>query len=134
MIKYYFFHLFILIFSLVAVEFLAWPMSLFVFWLLSYIWHFTLCTPGAMENYFKSSKKFSFIRMVFKFHYALLVIFNFKKWNHLKPSLARSTSPILFALLLALLGGKIEWPSLLFGSLTFELFHHFSKKFVFKTL
>lgn len=102
-----------------------------VFFLLAYAWHFTLETPGAKEMWVKSKKRYSFVAMVFRFnHYLQIYAIQFENKfpafiRRFRPSIVRSLSPLLFAVILLFFGGHGNLFFVLLGSLFFEGARHF---------
>ncbi|MDO9334129.1 MAG: hypothetical protein Q7T57_06375 [Dehalococcoidales bacterium] len=107
------------IFSILKVEFLNT-----LFFIMSYIWHFTLLTPGLKDKMLTSRQRFSFINVVVRINYYLQLFIKLKKISF-GPSIVRAISPMLFSLLLILVGGSGNLLFTLLGSICFEATHYF---------
>lgn len=125
--QYYLFHFIVMGIYFLMNNLLDYPFTNTVFFLLAYAWHFTLETPGAKETWLKSSKRFSFIVMVFRFnHYLQIYAVHFEKKIpklifKYKGGLVRAVSPLLFASILLFFGGHGNLFFVLLGSLIFEI-------------
>ena len=110
------------VFSLLEIEFVD-----NLFFTTTYIWHFSLATPGLREKVMASSHKMSFISLVVRVNYYLQLFIRFEKIPY-RPSLIRAFSPLLFILLLKVIGGR---GNILFGlmsSLIFESVYLYADK------
>ncbi len=120
---YYFISLFSaviywLVFNLINIDFVN-----IVFFLLAYIWHFSLLVPGALEYAFKSKSKLSLYVIAIKANY-YLQIFSKKFTFKFQAAMVRAISPLMFTGLLLILGGSGNLLFTLLGSLFFELTHY----------
>lgn len=117
---YYFVSLFMAIVYWLLLTLIDLDFVNIVFFLLAYIWNFSLLVPGALEYAFKSKSKLSLYVIAIKFNYYLSLFtkkYEFKFHN----SIVRSISPALFTLLLLLIGGSGNVLFALLGSLIFEV-------------
>jgi hypothetical protein len=94
-----------------------------LFFTTSFVWHFTLLTPGLKEKMLTKKQRFSFINVVVRTNYYLQLFINVKKWKF-GPSLVRALSPLCFTLLLILVGGNGNVLFTIMGSIAFESAHY----------
>lgn len=111
-----------LIFSILNIEFINT-----LFFMMSYVWHFTLLTPGLKEKMLTQKQRFSFINVVVRINYYLQLFIKIKKVTF-GPAIIRAISPMLFTLVLIVLGGSGNILFTLLGSLAFEATHYFFEK------
>lgn len=98
-----------------------------LFFMTSYVWHFTLLTPGLKEQIFTKKQRFSFINVVVRVNYYLQLFIKIERFPF-GPSLVRAISPCLFSVLLVVAGGSGNVLFTFFGSLAFEAVHYFSTR------
>lgn len=133
--QYYSIHFSVLILTLILFQFFNLLFENQIFFVMAYVWHFTLLTPGAKEMMLKSKRKYSFISIIFKMNHYLQIAFvsiqhKFpNKIVMIKASLLRALSPFLFCTILLFFGGRGDLVFVILGSLFFELFHWTSSKF-----
>ncbi|MGZ3807120.1 MAG: hypothetical protein ACXVCE_03480 [Bacteriovorax sp.] len=125
--RYYFtsmlgFFFFFAILSVLRIDYLNT-----LFFIMSYVWHFTLLTPGLKEKMLVSKQRFSFLNVVVRINYYLQLFIKIKKVPF-GPSIIRAISPLLFTLILMVAGGSGNVLFALLGSICFELSHHFLGK------
>lgn len=97
-----------------------------LFFMTSFVWHFTLLTPGLKEKMLIQKQRFSFINVVVRINYYLQLFIKIKK--PFGPSLIRAFSPLLFSLLLVVAGGSGNVLFTILGSVAFETAHHMITK------
>lgn len=122
--RYYFvsmicFFIFYSIFSLLKIHFLNT-----LFFMLAYIWHFALLTPGLKEKIFTKKQRFSFINVVVRVNHYLQLLIKIDKIPF-GPSIIRAISPLLFTFILMVAGGNGNMIFTLLGSLCFEVAHYY---------
>lgn len=98
-----------------------------LFFMTSFVWHFTLLTPGLKEKMLTQKQRFSFINVVVRVNYYLQLFIKIKKWSF-GSSLVRALSPLIFTLLLVIAGGSGNILFTLMGSLAFETAHYLMTK------
>lgn len=98
-----------------------------LFFMTSYVWHFTLLTPGLKEKMLTKKQRFSFINVVVRTNYYLQLFIKIKK-DPFGSSIIRALSPMLFTLILMVVGGSGNILFTLLGSLSFEVTHYFLTK------
>lgn len=107
-----------------------------VFFILAYVWHFTLQTPGLKEKVIKSQRKSSFLSVIVYFNHYLQVLASSKLAQEGKKAqfrkligtaLVRALSPLLFVLLLLILGGGGNVVFAFLGSFVFECQYYLLK-------
>jgi hypothetical protein len=106
--------IFWLIFILLDIDFIN-----VTFFIMSYIWHFTLLVPGIRENLLKRKIKYSFLSIVVKVNYYLQLFLPTEKIPY-GASVVRAISPFLFSSVLLIAGGIGNLLFTLLGSLVFE--------------
>jgi hypothetical protein len=106
-------------FSLLKIEFVNT-----LFFMTSYVWHFTLLTPGLKEKMLTKKQRFSFINVVVRTNYYLQLFIKIKKVPF-GPSIVRAISPMLFTFILMVVGGSGNILFTLLGSISFEATHYF---------
>lgn len=100
-----------------------------LFFMTSYIWHFTLLTPGLKEKMLTKKQHYSFINMVVRTNYYLQLFIKIEKVPF-RSSLIRALSPLLFTFLLMMVGGSGNVFFTLLGSFCFEwTYYLLNKKF-----
>ena len=82
---------------------------------MSYVWHFALLTPGLKDKMLTKKQRFSFINVVVRINYY--------------PSIVRALSPLIFTLVLMIVGGSGNIIFTLLGSICFEITHYFLSKY-----
>ena len=122
------FFLFWSIFSVLNFEFIN-----MLFFLMSYVWHFALLTPGLKEKMLTKKQRFSFINVVVRINYYLQLFIKIKKVPF-GPSIVRALSPALFTFILMVVGGSGNIIFTLLGSVCFEVTHYFITKYSKTTL
>ena len=110
------------IFSILNIEFLN-----SLFFMMSYVWHFTLLTPGLKEKMLTQKQRFSFINVVVRTNYYLQLFIKIKRFSF-GPSIVRAISPMVFTLILMVAGGSGNILFTLLGSICFEATHYFLSK------
>ncbi|AUN99817.1 hypothetical protein DOM21_01685 [Bacteriovorax stolpii] len=98
-----------------------------IFFLTAFTWHFALLTPGLKEQILTSNNRFSFLAVVVRSNHYLQMFINLKRVPYAS-SFIRAISPVIFTLLLFMVGGKGNLLFTLLGSLCFEVVYLFSKK------
>lgn len=112
------------ILSLLSVEFYN-----IVFFMLAYIWHLTLLTPKLRDQVLTTHNRFSFLSVVIKLNYYLMIFIN-KKNNPIISSIIRALSPFMFITLINSLGGYGNLYWVVFGSVIIELSYIIYKRFI----
>lgn len=110
------------IFSLLHIEFLNT-----LFFMTSYVWHFTLLTPGLKEKMIIQKQRYSFINVVVRVNYYLQLFIKIEKFPF-GPSIVRAISPLSFTFILMVVGGSGNMLFTLLGSVCFEMTHYFLNK------
>jgi hypothetical protein len=116
---------FFICWSIFSVFNLEWINALF--FMTSYVWHFTLLTPGLKEKMLTKKQRFSFINVVVRTNYYLQLFIKIKKVPF-GPSIVRAISPLLFTAILLVLGGSGNILFTILGSVCFEATHYFLSK------
>lgn len=99
-----------------------------LFFMTSYVWHFTLLTPGLKEKMLTQKQRLSFINVVVRINYYLQLFIKIKKVPF-GPAIVRAISPMLFTLTLMVVGGSGNILFTLLGSVCFEGTHYlFTRK------
>ncbi len=97
-----------------------------LFFMVGYIWHFTLMTPGVKEKMLIKKQRFSFLNIIVRVNYYLQL---FIKSNRipfgLGPAMVRSIAPLLFIFFLLVVGGSGNFLFAVFGCAAFEAVHFF---------
>jgi hypothetical protein len=117
--------IFVIVWSLISLLQIEFVDNLF--FTTTYIWHFALAAPGLREKVMTSSHKMSFISLVVRVNYYLQLFIRSEKIPY-RPSVIRAFSPLLFILLLKVIGGR---GNILFGllsSLIFESVYLYADK------
>jgi hypothetical protein len=107
------------LFTILNIEFLNT-----LFFVMSYVWHFTLLTPGLKDKMLTKKQRFSFISVVVRVNYYLQLFINIKKTSF-GPAIIRALSPMIFTLILMVVGGSGNILFTLLGSVCFEATHFF---------
>jgi hypothetical protein len=94
-----------------------------LFFTMSFVWHFTLMTPGLKDKMLTKNQKFSFINVVVRINYYLQIFIRIKKTTF-SPAIVRAISPMIFTLFLMIVGGSGNALFTLLGSVCFELSHY----------
>lgn len=110
------------IFSILDVEFIN-----ALFFMMSYVWHFTLLTPGLKDKILTKKQRFSFINVVVRTNYYLQLFIKIKKIPF-GPSIVRAISPMFFTFVLMVVGGSGNIFFTFLGSVCFEGTHYFLTK------
>lgn len=132
--QYYSIHFSVLILTLILFQLLNLLFENQIFFIMAYVWHFTLLTPGAREMMLKSKRKYSFISIIFKMNHYLQIAFvsiqhKFpNKIVMIKASILRALSPFLFCSILLFFGGRGDLTFVVFGSIFFELLNWMTLK------
>lgn len=113
------FFIFWSIFTLLNVEFINT-----LFFVTSYVWHFTLLTPGLKEKMITQKQRLSFISIVVRINYYLQLFIKIDKVPF-GPAIIRAISPVLFTIALMVVGGSGNILFTLLGSICFEGTHYF---------
>ena len=95
---------------------------------MSYVWHFALLTPGLKDKMLTKKQRFSFINVVVRINYYLQLFIKIKKVPF-GPSIVRALSPLIFTLVLMIVGGSGNIIFTLLGSICFEITHYFLSKY-----
>jgi hypothetical protein len=93
-----------------------------VFFILAFIWHFTLLAPGIREKVLTQNKRFSFLSVIIRANYYLQLFLPAHKISH-GAALVRAISPMFFSFLLFSVGGTGNLFFTLLGSFIFELLY-----------
>ena len=131
---YYSLHFSILILTLISFQLFELLFENQIFFIMAYVWHFTLLTPGAREMMLKSNRKFSFISLVFKMNHYLQIAFvsiqhKFpQKIVNIKAPILRALSPFFFCAILIFFGVRGELFVVVLGSILFEFINYASTK------
>lgn len=106
-----------LIFYLIGIEFVN-----IVFFMMAYIWHFSLLAPKVKEYALFGKNKYSLLSLVFKSNYYLQMFIRFEKFKYTS-SVVRFLSPLIFTLFLFIVGGSGNLFFTILGSLVFEVIY-----------
>lgn len=98
-----------------------------LFFTTSFVWHFTLLTPGLKEKMLIQKQRFSFISVVVRVNYYLQLFIKIDKYAF-GPSIIRAISPLVFTCLLLIVGGSGNIFFTLLGSFCFEIVHFLLNK------
>jgi hypothetical protein len=98
-----------------------------IFFLTAFVWHFALQTPGLREKVMTNHHKLSFLAVIVRLNHYLQIFINIKRLPYAS-SFIRAISPVLFTLLLFLLGGHGNVLFTLIGSFCFEVVYVYVKK------
>lgn len=98
-----------------------------LFFMTSFVWHFTLLTPGLKEKMLVKKQRFSFINVVVRVNYYLQLFIKIKKLEF-GPSIIRALSPLFFTLVLVIAGGSGNVLFTMMGSIAFETAHYLMNK------
>ncbi|MBP9682115.1 MAG: hypothetical protein KBD76_11970 [Bacteriovorax sp.] len=94
-----------------------------LFFILAYVWHFTLLTPGLKEKMLIGGKtRFSFLSVIIRINYYLHLFIKIDKIPFGR-SFVRAISPTAFTLLLLIAGGNGNIFFTLLGSVFFEFIY-----------
>lgn len=97
-----------------------------LFFMVTYIWHFTLLTPGLKEKMLTRKQRFSFLNVIVRVNYYLQLFIKTDKVPFgLGPALVRAISPLLFIFFLKVVGGNGDVLFALLGSFLFEAIYFF---------
>lgn len=100
-----------------------------LFFMVGYIWHFTLMTPGIKEKMLIKKQRFSFLNIIVRINYYLQLFIKTNKVPFgLGPALVRSIAPLLFIFFLLVVGGNGNFLFAVFGCVGFEAVYFFDKK------
>lgn len=127
--RYYFFSLITLmilwgILALLPIQFVN-----IVFFITTFVWHFTLLTPGIREKILSSGQRYSFLSVIVRINHYLQLFINLKNIPFAS-SIIRAISPLVFTLILLVFGGTGNLMFSLMGSVCFEAFYHFLKPWI----
>lgn len=106
------------VFAVLKIEFINT-----LFFVTSFVWHFTLLTPGLKEKMLTKKQRFSFINVVVRTNYYLQLFIKIKRFSF-GASLVRALSPLFFTLLLVIAGGSGNVLFTILGSVAFETSHY----------
>jgi hypothetical protein len=96
----------------------------FIFFILSYVWHFALAMPDLKRKVLTTYHKLSFLSVIIRFdHYLHVFIPN--KGNRILRSFITSISPLCFALMLSIFSNSVSFVFTILGSIVFEVFRLF---------
>lgn len=98
-----------------------------LFFVLAFIWHFTLLTPGLKEKMLTSKHRFSFLNVVVRINYYLQLFIKIQKVPF-GTSVVRALSPLIFTFFLMVLGGSGNLLFTILGSVCFEVSYYFLNK------
>lgn len=98
-----------------------------LFFVMAYVWHFALVTPGLKEKVMTSKQRYSFLSVVVRVNYYLQLFIKITKYPF-GPSIVRAISPLAFTLLLLVAGGNGNIVFAILGSVCFELSYYFLNK------
>jgi hypothetical protein len=90
-----------------------------LFFTTSFVWHFTLLTPGIREKVLSKKQRFSFLTVIIRINYYLQLFIKIKNFKY-GPAVIRAISPFLFTLILVVAGGSGNLLFTLLGSAFFE--------------
>lgn len=127
--KFYFFYLILLIMSWGILSLLGFEFFNIIFFITAFVWHFTLTLPGLRDKVLTRYHRLSFLSVVVRLNHYLQIFINLKS-NKYASSIIRSISPLLFNLLIYLIGGYESIFFTLLGSFVFE----FSFLFLYKKI
>lgn len=100
-----------------------------MFFIVTYIWHFTLMTPGLKEKMLTKKQRFSFLNVIVRINYYLQLFIKTDKVPFgIGPSLVRSISPLLFIFILKVVGGNGNMIFAFLGCAAFESIYWFTEK------
>lgn len=94
-----------------------------LFFVLAFIWHFTLLTPGLKEKMLVSKQRFSFLNVVVRINYYLQLFIKIEKVPN-GAAIVRALSPLAFTFLLMVLGGNGNILFTVLGSVCFEFSYY----------
>jgi hypothetical protein len=103
-----------------------------VFFILTYIWHFTLLTPGLKEKMLVRKQRFSFLNVIIRINYYLQLFIKIKNVPF-GPALVRSISPLLFIFILMTAGGNGNFIFAVLGSFSFEMSYYLTNRKIIST-
>lgn len=99
-----------------------------LFFMVSFIWHFALLTPGLKEKMLTTKKqRFSFLNVIIRINYYLQLFIKTEKIPF-GPSLVRMISPMLFIFFLKVVGGNGNILFALLGCFAFEASYYLLNK------
>jgi len=97
-----------------------------LFFMVGYIWHFTLMTPGMKEKMLIKKQRFSFLNIIVRVNYYLQLFIKTSKVPFgIGPALVRSIAPLLFIFFLLVVGGNGNFLFAVFGCAAFETVYYF---------
>lgn len=106
-----------------------------LFFMVTYIWHFTLCTPGVKEKMLTKKQRFSFLNVIVRVNYYLQLFIKTDKIPlGVGPAFVRALSPMLFIFFLKVVGGNGNILFALMGSVFFECVYYFDNRPVISKL
>ena len=91
-----------------------------LFFTTSFVWHFTLLTPGIREKVMSKKQRFSFINVIVRSNHYLQLFIKIKNFKY-SPSLVRAFSPLFFTSILIIAGGGGNILFAILGSVAFEV-------------
>ncbi len=98
-----------------------------LFFILAFIWHFTLLTPGLKEKMLVSKQRFSFLNVIVRINYYLQLFIKIERFPF-GPSLIRAISPLVFTFMLMVVGGNGNMLFTILGSACFEVSYYLWNK------
>jgi hypothetical protein len=113
--------IFWIVFVVLEIEFIN-----ITFFIMAFIWHFALLTPGLRQKVFNKNIKFSFIGITIRINHYLQMFLPAHKIPY-GPSLIRALSPLIFSFLLFVAGGIGNLLFTILGSFVFEVIYLLTK-------
>ncbi len=95
------------------------------FYILGFIWPYSYYTPGSRDEILKGRNRFSFLGLSYQIHDFIFLKLPNKK---LAP-LVRLMCPVGFVILLSLISFSYVYSWVLFGWMSYELFHFINNKY-----
>lgn len=102
-----------------------------IFFVMAFIWHFALMTPGLKEKVMISKQRYSFLSVAVRINYYLQLFIKITKYPF-GPSIVRAISPFVFTALLLVAGGNGNIFFTVLGSVCFEFSYYFLNKKISK--
>ena len=118
-----------LIFFLIIFHLLNIKIEYILFFLVSYIWNFTLSTPYLFLKIEKPNYRFSFMRSIYILNKFLGEIFSNSSFV-ISKRVIRSISPFIFVCVLAIFFNKINPLWGILGSFIFEVIYYWDEELV----
>lgn len=98
-----------------------------IFFVMAYVWHFSLMAPGVREKILTSNARFSFLSVTMRVNHYLQMFLPAHKIPY-GPSVVRAISPLVFSFMLLVAGGAGNLLFTILGSLVFETIYLFLNK------